>query len=68
MIKKGHAPGMMVINMKKCKLVKVVISNSNCEFYFKVIGIGYTKVFNERYEAEKFIKERGYEYDYSVEL
>ena len=57
---------MMVVVMKKCKLVKVI--SSNCEFYFKVIGIGYTKVFNRRYEAEKFIEERGYNYDYFVEL
>ena len=59
---------MIVVDMKKCKLVKVVISNRDCEFYFKVIGIGYTKVFNRRYVAEKFIEQRGYEYDYFVEL
>ena len=59
---------MMVIGMKKCKLIKVVVSNRDCDFYFKVVGIGYTKVFNRRYEAEKFIEERGYKYDYFVEL
>ena len=54
--------------MKKCKLIKVIVSNRDCDFYFKVVGIGYTKVFNRRYEAEKFIEEMGYEYDYLVEL
>ena len=59
---------MMVVSMKKCKLIKVIVSNRDCDFYFKVVGIGYTKVFNRRYEAEKFIEEKGYEYDYLVEL
>ena len=58
---------MMVIDMKKCKLIKVV-SNRDCDFYFKVVGIGYTKVFNRRYEAEKLIEERGYVYDYFEEF
>ena len=32
--------------MKVCMLVKIINSNCDYEPYFKVIGIGYTKVFN----------------------
>ena len=54
--------------MKVCMLVKVINSNCNYEPYFKVIGIGYTKVFNNFFEAEKFIEERGYLYNYREQL
>ena len=54
--------------MKICELVKVINSNCDYEFYFKVVGIGYTRVFNRLYEAEKFIGERGYKYNYSEEF
>ena len=54
--------------MKVCMLVKVINSNCDYEPYFKVIGIGYTKVFNSFFEAEKFIEERGYLYNYREQL
>ena len=34
--------------MKVCMLVKIINSNCDYEPYFKVIGIGYTKVFNSK--------------------
>ena len=49
-------------------LVKIINSNCDYEPYFKVIGIGYTKVFNSFFEAEKFIEERGYLYNYREQL
>ena len=54
--------------MKVCMLVKVINSNCDYEPYFKVIGIGYTKVFNSFFEAEKFIGERGYLFNYREQL
>ena len=54
--------------MKVCMLVKVINSNCDYEPYFKVIGIGYTKVFNSFFEAEKLIEERGYLYNYREQL
>ena len=54
--------------MKVCMLVKVINSNCDYEPYFKVIGIGYTKVFNNFFEAEKFIEERVYLYNYREQL
>lgn len=54
--------------MNVCRLVKVINSNCEYEFYFKVVGIGYTKVFNRLYEAEKFIEKSGYRYNYSEQF
>ena len=54
--------------MKVCMLVKIINSNCDYEPYFKVIGIGYTKVFNSFFEAENFIEERGYLYNYREQL
>ena len=54
--------------MKVCMLVEIINSNCDYEPYFKVIGIGYTKVFNNFFEAEKFIEERGYLYNYREQL
>lgn len=51
--------------MKTCKLI--MVTNGD-DFYFKVVGIGYTKVFNRRWEAEKFIESKGYQYEYSEEI
>lgn len=51
--------------MKTCELIKVTNANCDYEFYFKVKGIGYTKVFNRLWEAEKFIASKGYRYNYS---
>ena len=58
----------LVVKMKVCMLVKVINSNCDYEPYFKVIGIGDTKVFNSFFEAEKFIEERGYLYNYREQL
>ena len=58
----------LVVKMKVCMLVKVINSNCDYETYFKVIGIGDTRVFNSFFEAEKFIEERGYLYNYREQL
>lgn len=54
--------------MRTCKLIKVINENCDYEFFFKVKGIGYTRVFNCLWKAEEFIKERGYRYTYSEEF
>ena len=56
------------IKMKVCMLVKIINSNCDYEPYFKVIGIGCTKVFNSFFEAEKFIEEKRYLYNYREQL
>lgn len=54
--------------MKKCKLVKVTSSTCEYRFYYKVVGIyGQIRVFNRLWEAEKYIDQCGYIYDYSEE-